>query len=96
MRYPQQGTYCGSVTFIKPFVILMLCSDSSDFLTQNKQTKTQQNKFNTFFFSFLQHYLHTRGTTVYNLTTGRSVYATSKLYLFILLKYIAVMIEFLK
>ena len=50
MRYPQQGTYCGSVTFIKPFVILMLCSDSSDFLTQNKQTKTQQNKFNTFSF----------------------------------------------
>lgn len=50
MRYPQQGTYCGSVTFIKPFVILMLCSDSSDFLTQNKQTKNPAKQIQYFFF----------------------------------------------
>lgn len=50
MRYPQQGTYCGSVTFIKPFVILMLCSDSSDFLTQNKQTKNPAIQIQYFFF----------------------------------------------
>lgn len=50
MRYPQQGTYCGSVTFIKPFVILMLCSDSSEFLTQNKQTKNPAIQIQYFFF----------------------------------------------
>lgn len=29
---------------------------------------------NSYLFVFLQHYLHTRGTTVYNLTTGRLVH----------------------
>lgn len=60
MHYPQQGTYCGNVTFIKPFIILMLCILTLKvfylFLQKKKKKATKQIQYLFFFSTALSAY----------------------------------------